>query len=204
MRKEVDNRDSENNRPDNEDESFSSYSSSHDTDEDEDEAPSSAEWPPKPQYDQATRELFEDISRGSTRVLEEQPSLLHIADSVTGKTPLHVAAEAGCMPVVNKALSLMAEEEKKNLMKTKDSEGFTALHRAVYGDKLEIVQLLVDAGSDVSYPCDNEIYTAYRPLHFAAFVSNPIVVSFLLSRGAQVNSLADGVRLPSSNHLVIS
>jgi len=188
-----------------EDES-SSFSSSSDVNE-EDESSQlvdhPVEWPPKPKYDESTRELFHDLSMSSTKVIEEQPHLVSRTDSITRKTSLHVATESGCVTVVKKVLSLLNDEEKQKILDATDCEGFTALHRAIYGDKLEIVQLLLDAGSDVNLPCNNEIYTSYSPLHFAAFVSSPFIVSLLLNRGSHVNFLADGVLLSSLRHSLL-
>ena len=64
----------------------------------------------------------------------------------------------------------------------------TALHEAAAWGRLEIAQLLLDAGADPNAYKEG----GYRPLHYAAYNEHPDVVKLLLEYGADA-SLKDDI-----------
>ena len=76
--------------------------------------------------------------------LAADPSLVDGRDSKLGKTALIKAAEAGH---ANIALSLL---NRKASTEIRDSDGYTALHRAIIHGRFEIVKLLANHGADLN------------------------------------------------------
>lgn len=68
-----------------------------------------------------------------------------------------------------------------------DADGGSPLHKAVYYEKPELVQLLLDAGADVSVLS----YGGLTPLHFAAMNDNCTIINMLLSAGADKRAKDD-------------
>ena len=68
-----------------------------------------------------------------------------------------------------------------------DGDGGTPLHKAVMSEKPELVQLLLDAGADVSVLA----YGGLTPLHFAAMNDNCTIINMLLSAGADKSAKDD-------------
>ena len=66
-------------------------------------------------------------------------------------------------------------------------EGVEPLILAVLKDNSEIVQLLLDSGADIEITAKNK--DEGKPLHWAVYFQLEEMVSFLLSSGANVNSL---------------
>ena len=66
-------------------------------------------------------------------------------------------------------------------------EGVEPLILAVLKDNSEIVQLLLDNGADIEITAKNK--DEGKPLHWAVYFQQEEMVSFLLSSGANVNSL---------------
>lgn len=70
-------------------------------------------------------------------------------------------------------------------------DGFTALHLAVYGGRLDAVRLLLDHGADVNVRSTGSI-ARVPPLGTAAFVGSVEAARLLLDRGADVNGTGEG------------
>lgn len=73
-----------------------------------------------------------------------------VKDSVTGSTPVHMAAGNGHLEVLKFFLGLVTPEEAKLMVSAKNDSGNTALHWAAFNGHLPIVKLLVEEyGADV-------------------------------------------------------
>ncbi len=83
---------------------------------------------------------------------------------------------------LHRVKSLLADQPK--LIGSTTFLGNTGLHVAVTAGHLDIVELLINAGSDVNAKGDSA-----TPLHLAAASGNVPIASALLNAGAQVNSL---------------
>ncbi|EGZ28321.1 hypothetical protein PHYSODRAFT_309222 [Phytophthora sojae] len=93
-----------------------------------------------------------------------------------GNTPLHNAARTGSPGCVSHLLQAGSKHSIKNV------NGSVALHHACYSEKpnLEVVQLLVEAGSDVN-ALDEQ---GYSPLIVAAKKNQTEAIDFLRKHGA--------------------
>jgi hypothetical protein len=103
-----------------------------------------------------------------------QQCKLHLAAYTAGDTPLHAAAEAGFVRVVQDLLAAGASVQAAN------SGGITPLLAAAAEGWHEVAQLLLDEGADVDAADD----TDRTPLHAAAEGWHTDVVQLLLQRGA--------------------
>lgn len=99
-------------------------------------------------------------------------------------TPLHYAVDWGNLNIVKKLIDKGADIEMKQ------SNGQTALVRAVTYDKYDIAKYLIQIGANLEVSCkypyvNNMIGT---PLHFALWNNNFIGAKLLLDAGANINS----------------
>jgi ankyrin repeat protein len=102
-----------------------------------------------------------------------------IADS-TGQTLLHLAARYGH----DTAVAMLLNSQDVDIdVNARDSEGKSALHRAVATGNIDIVSALLIAGAHVDMPDE----AGLTPLHIAASGSSGDVVNELLSYGADIN-----------------
>jgi len=92
-------------------------------------------------------------------------------------TEIHMAVRRGD---ANKVKDLLKHED----VSSRDKQGNTALHLAAALGSLELVELLLEAGSAV----DAQNKFGWTPLHFAAEGINGELVKRLLDAGANVNS----------------
>ena len=104
--------------------------------------------------------------------------------SDTGQTPLYLALRGEAHQAV---AALLAAPDLKVDQANEAQE--TALMMAALRGHLEWCQRLVDRGAAVHRD-------GWSPLHYAATGPNPKTVSFLLSRGAQVNALSPNGTTP--------
>ncbi len=96
-----------------------------------------------------------------------------------GWTPLHVAARYGQMAAVEALLEgrgYLPRRSRNRITRT-------ALHEAIAGGHTEMVELLLDRGSNVK-PLDGRFWT---PLHIAVDAGRLDVVELLIRRGADLN-----------------
>lgn len=68
-----------------------------------------------------------------------------------------------------------------------EGDGATALHWAVYGDNVELVDLLIRAGAHVNVANDLSI----TPLYLASVSGNAAIVSALLAKGARADAASE-------------
>ena len=94
------------------------------------------------------------------------------------ETPLHIASERGLVEIAK--LLLKTGKVKVNAM---DAEDWTSLHRAVYHNNKDMVELLLGCeGIDVNKVAENS--DKWTPLHAAAKTGNKEIVPMLLKAGA--------------------
>jgi uncharacterized protein len=95
----------------------------------------------------------------------------------TGETPLITAALAGQSQLVAALIKRGAKIGARN------DRGLTALHAACYSGDMQSVQLLLQAGASVN---DAENKFKVTPLIIAAEGDHPLVINYLIERGAVV------------------
>ncbi|XP_057338533.1 putative ankyrin repeat protein RF_0381 [Microplitis mediator] len=100
-----------------------------------------------------------------------------------GMTPLHRAAQSGCLPVVN---CLINNKADVNAVSTNKSYlGYSVLHFAIYGCNAKVVKLLIKNGARV-----NGTRNKLSPLCCAIKnCNNDQIVKVLLKNGANVNAI---------------
>ena len=80
----------------------------------------------------------------------------------------------------------------KNAVLTAEADGTTALHWAVRGDDLELVDLLLRSGADASAANRYGV----TPLHLAAINGNAVMIERLIKAGANPNSAGSDGETP--------
>lgn len=93
------------------------------------------------------------------------------------------AAEEGRLEAVEQLLL-----DLPDLINYSDNDGYTALHRACYEDKLEVAQILIANGAEVNAKTDE----SWTPLHSACHWNAFRCVRLLLENGADVNAQTEG------------
>jgi len=83
-------------------------------------------------------------------------------------------------------------DKDPNLINATDKDRYTPLHRACYGDHLEVVQLLVERGADLSAKTEMQ----WEPLHSCCQWNNVRCAAFLIQSGANVNAASEGGQTP--------
>ena len=71
------------------------------------------------------------------------------------------------------------------LVKAKDSDGYTPLHRACYENHAKVAQLLLENGADIAAQTNEH----WQPLHSACRWNSSSCVTLLLDYGADINAL---------------
>lgn len=79
-----------------------------------------------------------------------------------------------------------------SLVNYKDSDGYTPLHRASYGGKLDCAKYLVRHGANIEAQTSED----WTPLHCAVRWNNMTIVEFLLSQGSNINAKSNGGNTP--------
>lgn len=77
-------------------------------------------------------------------------------------------------------LGVLIKNSPKTLLEVKNEDGFTALHDACVGEKLECVKVLLDGGFDSNVKNSN----GSTSLHLAATIDNPRLLRLLHEAGA--------------------
>jgi len=82
---------------------------------------------------------------------------------------------------------------RPELVHHRDSDGYTALHRASYSDHAKMVRALLKRGADVTAQTSEDQWT---PLHSACRWNSASCVEVLLAWGADVNAETQGRQTP--------
>lgn len=99
------------------------------------------------------------------------------------------AAENGELDTLKELLT-----SAPGLVHAQDSDGYTPLHRASYGNHLATVSYLLSTGANIN----TKTQLGWTPLHSACNWNNYQVAARLLAAGADPASASDG-----GNHYVI-
>ncbi|TRX87810.1 hypothetical protein FHL15_011303 [Xylaria flabelliformis] len=110
-------------------------------------------------------------------------------DDLTNLTPMHVAANFGLTPLIDRLVSLGHKEQ----VHKRDSWDRQPLHWASFHGHSEAISRLLELGADVN---DGALDTLRTPLHMAAANGQINALELLMSRGAQVNCVAKGEGTP--------
>ncbi|KAF1778945.1 Ankyrin repeat-containing domain [Phytophthora cactorum] len=128
--------------------------------------------------------VLEKSGDNTTDLLNLQNQVRTQVYLVFGNTPLHNAARAGSPGCVSHLLQAGAKHSIKNVscLPKLRQNGSVPLHHACYSDKpnLEVVQLLVEAGTDVN-ALDEQ---GYSPLIVAAKKNQTEAIDYLRKHGA--------------------
>ncbi|XP_031829365.1 ankyrin repeat domain-containing protein 49 [Nomia melanderi] len=101
------------------------------------------------------------------------------------------AAERGDLAKIKKLLT-----KNLRLLECTDKDGYTPLHRACYGNHVEIVEYLLQAGAKI----DAKTLDEWQPLHSACCWNNVECAAVLIANGADINAQSKGDQTPL--HLV--
>ncbi|XP_053980875.1 ankyrin repeat domain-containing protein 49-like [Hylaeus anthracinus] len=82
------------------------------------------------------------------------------------------------------------------LLQCMDKDGYTPLHRACYGNHIEVVEYLLRAGAKI----DAKTMDEWQPLHSACCWNNVESAALLIANGANINAKSKGDQTPL--HLV--
>ncbi|MBT8435374.1 MAG: ankyrin repeat domain-containing protein [Gammaproteobacteria bacterium] len=90
----------------------------------------------------------------------------------------------------------------------RDSSGMAAIHFAVYGDHIELVEMLLGQGADVNIAVDSSRdfgffapFRKFSPLHIAIHLNRLEIASLLIAHGVEVNQKTDDGQ--SALHLAV-
>jgi len=123
-------------------------------------------------------EAHQAAERGDPGALEKllaaDATLVNVKDK-DGRTPLHVAAQAGHKPVVELLVARGAD------LNARDEDSRTPLHLAAAEGHKDVVEFLLDKGADV----DVKDKAAWTPVHWAAYRTHKEVVALLIARGPE-------------------
>ncbi|XP_011866552.1 PREDICTED: ankyrin repeat domain-containing protein 49-like [Vollenhovia emeryi] len=97
------------------------------------------------------------------------------------------AAEEGDLEEIQRLLL-----KNRLLLDSTDKDGYTPLHRACYGNNVEVVEHLLEAGARVDARTQDE----WQPLHSACCWNNTKCVEALIANGADVNAKSKGEQTP--------
>ena len=119
------------------------------------------------------------------------------AKDITVSGPMFLTlAQAGNLTLVKR----MHESLGEDVIRYKDEDGYSALHRACYNGHLGVAEYLIAAGADVN----NTSEDGWQPLHSACKWNKVAVASLLLQNGAHINATTKGgqtaLHLTASNN----
>jgi ankyrin repeat protein len=166
----------------------------------------------QPANSTAEADIFYAIRTGDEarveELLDENPTVVN-ANDPTGLSPLTVATYHGQANIVDLLLARGAADdiftstargdraaveslvrEDPGAVHAHSSDGWTALALAAHFGRLEILQILLDAGADPNSVSGNLL--ANLPLHAAIAGNQREAVSLLLGNGANVNAVDGG------------
>ncbi|XP_018356402.1 PREDICTED: ankyrin repeat domain-containing protein 49-like isoform X1 [Trachymyrmex septentrionalis] len=97
------------------------------------------------------------------------------------------AAEEGNLENIKNLLN-----KNRHLLNCTDKDGYTPLHRACYGNNVEVVEYLLEAGARIDAKTQDE----WQPLHSACCWNNTECAEALIANGADVNATSKGDQTP--------
>ncbi|XP_033230457.1 ankyrin repeat domain-containing protein 49-like [Belonocnema kinseyi] len=97
------------------------------------------------------------------------------------------AAENGILEKVKNLL-----DKNPSLIEATDNDGYTPLHRACYGNHLDIVEYLLSKNAAI----DAQTQDGWQPLHSACCWNNVECAALLLQHGADINARSKGDQTP--------
>ena len=109
------------------------------------------------------------------------------AKDLLQRTPLYLASRHGYGDLVNELINAGADLDAKS------SDGWTALHVALFYEHYNIVKDLIAAEANVNLTQDQSQWT---PLHTACFNESIEIVRLLLEAGADVDAKDSDERTP--------
>jgi ankyrin repeat domain-containing protein 49 len=93
------------------------------------------------------------------------------------------AAENGEVETLKELLT-----NQPSLVQVQDSDGYTPLHRAAYGNHITAISCLLSFGADINVKTE----LGWTPLHSACNWNNYSAAARLLAAGADPNAVSDG------------
>ena len=105
-------------------------------------------------------EIYMDLNKAlqigdwnaANEFLNRHPNTISVKITVTGKTALYVAAEAGHVHIVEELVKQMSEED----LEIKDNVGFTALAEATYNGNYRMAECMLEKNENlISIPNDH-------------------------------------------------
>eukprot|EP00249_Psilotum_nudum_P029227 c39701_g1_i1 orf=79-825(+) len=132
------------------------------------------------------QDLFKSAEAGNVSVFQslsqDQLSKLSCLLNEDGRSLLHVAAAAGHEQIVS--IFCQRLEASEVAMNSGDEEGWTPLHSAVSSGLWAVVEILLQAGADVSIANKG----GRTALHYAASKGHVQIAQTLIEHGAKINS----------------
>ncbi|WP_353281274.1 ankyrin repeat domain-containing protein [Wolbachia endosymbiont (group A) of Andrena trimmerana] len=124
-------------------------------------------------------DLISNLQGNSTSLEIPNSNNIEVQDEL-GRTPLHLAAEAGDLSKIN----LLCDDYNANI-EAQDNFGYTPIFFATQSGKLNVVSLLLYYGANINA---QDMYGS-TPLHCAAQEGNLDMIQLLLSRCARIELL---------------
>ncbi|XP_066258804.1 ankyrin repeat domain-containing protein 49-like [Euwallacea similis] len=97
------------------------------------------------------------------------------------------AAENGHLDVLKDLL-----DKDPTLVHTVDKDKYTPLHRACYGNHLDVVKFLIEKGADLTAKTEMQ----WEPLHSCCQWNHVQCAAYLIVSGANVNATTEGGQTP--------
>lgn len=117
-----------------------------------------------------------------------------LEDLATAKLLFLKAAEKGEIKICTQLHAVHGSE----LLEYKDEDGYTATHRAAYNGHVEVIEMLIQLGANLTAKTNDQ----WQPLHCACKWDKVDAASLLLQNGADINAQTKGGQTPL--HLVSS